>query len=196
MYLWSIDPLDQSWIPFDFIQRSACIPPAGFCPPPFYICALFSGRYFFIIADFLFNDKRRRADIISPFFHGVSFVSAVPARKRLQDRSTGLSYPFTIFGHGIHSDCRVFFAMQMHNKMAMCRLWRHALELKRVAVPLHMRKTSSVAYFAYDCGASEAHEVLYFSITPRGCNFEGFQPFQTICKKWPVMPDKSTGFVL
>lgn len=89
-----------------------------------------------------------------------------------------------------------FFAMQMHNKMAMCRLWRHALELKRVAVPLHMRKTSSVAYFAYDCGASEAHEVLYFSITPRGCNFEGFQPFQTICKKWPVMPDKSTGFVL
>ena len=55
-----------------------------------------------------------------------------------------------------------FFAMQMHNKMAMCRLWRHALESKRVAVPLHMRKTSSVAYFAYDCGASEAHEVLYF----------------------------------
>lgn len=165
-------------------------------PPPFYIRAFFSGRYSFIIADFLFNDKRRRADIISPFFHGVSFVSAVPARKRLQDRSTGLSYPFTIFGHGIHSDCRVFFAMQMHNKMAMCRLWRHALELKRVAVPLHMRKTSSVACFAYDCGASEAHEVLYFSITPRGCNFEGFQPFQTICKKWPVMPDKSTGFVL
>lgn len=33
-----------------------------------------------------------------------------------------------------------FFIVQMHNKMAMCRLWRHALESKRVAVPLHMRK--------------------------------------------------------
>ncbi len=132
-------------------------------PPPFYIRAFFSGRYSFIIADFLFNDKRRRAGIISPFFFMVfhSYRLCPPAngcKVALQAFHIPLLYLDTAFILTAVS----FFAMQMHNKMAMCRLWRHALELKRVAVPLHMRKTSSVAYFAYDCGASEAHEVLYF----------------------------------
>lgn len=67
------------------MQKSACILLAGFCSPPLpYICVLFSGRYSFIIADFLFNDKRRRAgNHIAGFF--IAFVRTSCVRPLVDD---------------------------------------------------------------------------------------------------------------
>jgi len=54
-------------------------------PPLPYICVLFSGRYSFIIADFLFNDKRRRAgNHIAGFFIVFGFMGYQTLNNQIQ----------------------------------------------------------------------------------------------------------------